>query len=81
MKKVLWGRNKKPKFGNDANLEINVLPYVFFVQALHVPRSKNSSGVYRPKYKKVAHFSLASLFAHVPALGQVWNGYGRARGV
>ena len=82
MKKVLWGRNKKPKIGNDANLEINVLPYVFFVQALHIymPRSKNSSGVYRPKNKNV-RTSRLSRSAHVPDPGQVRNGYVRARGV
>ena len=38
----------------------NVVAYLF-VQALHMPRSNNSSGVYRPKYKKKAHFSLVSL--------------------
>ena len=80
MKKAWWGRNKKPKFGNDANLEINVFPYVLFVQAMHMPRSKNSSGVYRPKYKKLRP-SRSSRSAHVPDPGQVRNGYGRARGV
>ena len=34
MKKVYWGRNNQSE--NDANLEINVFPYVFFVQALHM---------------------------------------------
>ena len=63
-KKAFWGRNKKPKFGNDANLEINVLPYVFLVQALHMPISMNSAGVYRPKYKTLRTSRLPR-FAHV----------------
>ena len=65
MKKSSSGRNL------DANLEItpvwkccplvgNAVPYLV-VQALHMPRSKNSSGIYRPKYTKKAHFSLISL--------------------
>ena len=29
MKKMLWGRNKAPKIGNDAKLEINVLALFF----------------------------------------------------
>ena len=78
MTKVLWGRNKKPKFGNDVNLEIKFLPYVFFVQALHTPRAKNSSGVYRRNYNHL-RTSRLSRSAHVPDPGQVQNGYGRAR--
>ena len=31
-----------------------MLSLVFFVQALHMPKSNNSAGVYRPKYKKNA---------------------------
>ena len=38
----------------------NFVPHLF-VQALHTPRSKNSSGVYCPKYQKNAHFLLVSL--------------------
>ena len=45
-----------------------------------MPRSKNSSGVYRPKFKNLGTSRL-SRSAHVPDPGQVWNGYGRARGV
>ena len=80
MKKVLWGRNKTPKFGNDANMEISGLPYVFFVQAPYMPRSKSSLGVNRPKNKKL-RTSRLFCSAHVPDPGQVRNGYGRARGV
>ena len=57
----------------------NVAPYLF-VQALHMPRSKNSSGVYRPEYKKQRTSRLsrsASIRVHV----DVRNGYGMARGV
>ena len=61
-------------------MEISVFPYVFFVQALHMPRSKNSSGVYHPKYK-ILRTSRLSRSAHVPDPGQVRDGYGRARGV
>ena len=70
----------RSQFGNDANLEINVFPYVFFVQALHMLRSKKSSGVYHPKLKKLRTSRLFRS-AHVPDPGQVRNGYGRARGV
>ena len=66
---------------NDANLGNNVFPYlVFFFVYLHTLKSKNSSGVYRLKYKKLRTFRL-SRSAHVPDPGQVRNGYGRARGV
>ena len=44
MEKASSGRNL------DANLEMLTLD--LFVQALHMPRSKNSSGVYRPQYRK-----------------------------
>ena len=60
MKKQSGGDNIRNQYGNDATLEINVFQYVFFVQALLMPRSKNSSGVYRPKYQNL-HFSLVSL--------------------
>ena len=56
--KSVVGKKFRLQFGNDANLEM--LSLDFFVQALHVPRSTNSSGVYRPKYKKKTHFSLVS---------------------
>ena len=76
--KQFGGDEIRSQFGNDANLEINVFPYVFFVQAHHMPGSKNSSGVYRPKYKKLRTSHL-SRSAHVADPGQVRNGYGRAR--
>ena len=50
MKKASPGRNLDAIFGNDANLEM--LSVDLFELALHMRRSKNSSGVYRPKYKK-----------------------------
>ena len=80
IKKVLWGRNKKPKFGNDANLEINVIPYVFYIQALHMPRFNNSWGVYPPKIQKFAHFSLVSLSPRTrsrPGAERIRQGEGR----
>ena len=51
-----------------------------FVQALHMPRSKNNSGVYRPKYKKIAHLSLVSLSARTrsrPGTERIRQGEGR----
>ena len=42
----------------------NVVPYLF-VQALHMSRFKNSSGVYRPKYEKNVFF--ACLAQHLSA--------------
>ena len=75
--KKYGGDEVRSQFGNDANLEIIFFAYVFFVQALYMPRFKNSSGVYRPKYKNLCTSRL-SRSAHVPDPGQVRNGYGRA---
>ena len=47
----------RSQFANDANLEKQVLPYVVLVQALLMPRSKNSTGVYCPKYKICARLA------------------------
>ena len=52
--------------------------HLFFGQALHMPRSKNSSGVHCPKYKKL-RTSRLSRSAHVPDPGQVRNGYGSVK--
>ena len=52
--KSIVGKKFRCQFGNAG-------PYLF-IQALHMPRSKNSSGVYRPKYKiKKGHFLIVSL--------------------
>ena len=51
-----------------------------FKLCIYMPRSNNSSGVYRPKSKKLRTSRLFRS-AHVPDPGQVRNGYGRARGV
>ena len=51
--KTCGGDEIRNQFGNYVNLEINVLPYVFLIQVLHMPRSNNSCGVYRPKYQKL----------------------------
>ena len=51
MKKMLCGRNNMPN-SNDANLEM--FCHIFLAQALHMPRSKNIPGIYRPKYKYLA---------------------------
>ena len=59
MEKAWSGRNLDANLEMTLILEINVVPYLF-VQALHMPRSKNSSGVHRPKYKKKMPFSLVS---------------------
>ena len=72
MKKTSSGRNL------DANLEM--LSFDIFVQALHMPRSNISSGVYLPQYKKKRTSRLsrsASIRVHV----EVRNGQGRARDV
>ena len=73
MKKASSGSNL------DANLEIspigNVVPYLF-VPASLMPRSKKSSGVYRLKYRKKAHFWLVSLSVYPRS-----RRGGRARGV
>ena len=54
-------RRPKTSPGNfDANLEMmpKILSLDFFIQALHMPRSKNSSGVYRlHNEKKSAHLA------------------------
>ena len=68
-KKYIFKFEKLRQFGN-------VVPHLF-VQALHMPRSKNSSGVYRPKYKK-AHFSLVSLSVR-PRVYTVAGSCGRQR--
>ena len=51
-----------------------------FVEALQMPRSKNSSGVYRPKYKK-NRTSRLFLSAYIRVHVEVRSGYGRVRGV
>ena len=77
------GRDElRSQLGNDVDLDINVFPYVFFVQlkALHMAKSKNSSGVYRPKYKKIAHFSLVLLSPRTrsrPGAERIRQGEGR----
>ena len=65
MRKASSGRNL------DANLEM--FSFDVFVQALHMPRSKNSSGAFRPKYKKKRASRVsrsASIHVHV----EVQNG-------
>ena len=77
MKKVWWDEIRS-QLWNDANLEMNVFPYVVFVQALLMPRSTNSSGVYCPKYK--TYFSLVSLSPRTrfrPGAERVRQGEGR----
>ena len=71
MKKVWWGRIRKPIW-KWCQLGNKCFRYDFFVQAMRMPRSKNSSGVYRPKYKNLRTFFL-SRSAHVPDPGQVYN--------
>ena len=46
--KKYYRHKNRSQFGNDSNLEINVFP-CYFVQALRMPRSKNSSGLYCKK--------------------------------
>ena len=53
-----------------------MFPHMFF-RSRRMPRSKNSSGVYRPKYKKIAPFSLVSLSPRTRSR----PGYSTVRGV
>ena len=62
MKKAFVGKKFRCQCGNDANLEM--LSLDLFLQALHMPRSKNSSGVYRPKCTFFSYFALFSLSSH-----------------
>ena len=55
---------KKAPFGRNLNATLEMLSLDSFVQALHMPRSENSSVVYRPKYNNFLHFSLVSLSPH-----------------
>ena len=76
--KSVVGKKFICQFGKAANWES--LSVNYFVQALHMPRSKNSSGVYRPKYiffRTSCLSGSASTRVHV----EVGNGYGRVRGV
>ena len=76
--KSMVGKKFRCQFRNDASFG-NVVPCLF-VQALHMPRSKNSSGVHRPKYKKKCTSRLcrpASIRVHVG----VRNVYSSARSV
>ena len=81
MKKVWCGEDEtRSQSGNDANWENKCVPMSFFVQALHMPRSKNSSGVYRSKYKRNAHFSLVSISPRTrsrPGAERIRQGEGR----
>ena len=47
--------------GNNPKLEIQVFPYVFFVQVLHIPKIKHQPGRMSPKIQNFEHFSLVSL--------------------
>ena len=98
MKKASSGRNLDSNLEMMPILEMLSLLYSFklyirqdpridvvsplLVQALHTPRSKNRSGVYRPKYKKnKKRFSRLSRSPSIRVHVEVPNGYGRTRGV
>ena len=52
--KSIAGKKFRDQFGNDANLNMLSLTssIYLFKLCIYMPSSKNSSGVYRPKYKK-----------------------------
>ena len=79
MRKASSGRNLDANLENDANLEMLSLIYSFKLY-IYMPRSKNSSGVYHPKYKK-KRTSRLSRSASIRILVDVRDGYGRARGI
>ena len=66
MKKASSGRNLY------ANLEM--FSHDLFVQALHMPRFKKSSGVYRPKYKMFRTSRLSGAAALIRVHVEVRNG-------
>ena len=67
MKKVWWGRNKKPKFGNDAKLELDVFPH-FFSFRLCICQDPRIARAYAYKNLRTSRLSRS---AHVPDPDQV----------
>ena len=70
----------KPKFGNDANLEINVFSYVFPFK-LCICQDPRIARAYTAQNAFFLPTSRLSCSAHEPVPGQVRNGYDRARDV